>query len=124
MPLYADLTRLQQILSNLIGNAVKFTREGSITVTGHMSDGMYWFEVSDTGIGMTETEAKKVFEPFYQVDPTETRNFQGIGLGLAITKRLVTSHGGEISAESAPGKGSRFAFTMPIYELGHFRLRA
>jgi len=124
VPLYADLTRLQQILSNLIGNAVKFTREGSITVTGHMSDGMYWFEVSDTGIGMTETEAKKVFEPFYQVDPTETRNFQGIGLGLAITKRLVTSHGGEISAESAPGKGSRFAFTMPIYELGHFRLRA
>ncbi|MCU4654305.1 ATP-binding protein [Roseibacterium sp. SDUM158016] len=124
VPLHADLTRLQQILSNLLGNAVKFTREGSVTVTGYMSDGMYRFEVRDTGIGMTEEDAKKVFEPFYQVDPTETRNHQGIGLGLAITKRLVQSHGGEISAESAPGQGSRFVFTMPIYELGHYRLRA
>jgi PAS domain S-box-containing protein len=124
VPLHADQTRLQQVLSNLVGNAIKFTSEGSITVTGQVVDNMYQFEVRDTGIGMEQKDADQVFKPFYQVDPTETRNHQGIGLGLAITKRIVQSHGGEISVSSAPGVGSTFVFTIPIYELAQRRMLA
>jgi PAS domain S-box-containing protein len=124
VPLHADQTRLQQVLSNLVGNAIKFTSEGSITVSGQVVDNMYQFEVRDTGIGMEQKDADQVFKPFYQVDPTETRNHQGIGLGLAITKRIVQSHGGEISVSSAPGVGSTFVFTIPIYELGQRRMLA
>ncbi len=114
----SDPTRIRQILVNLIGNAVKFTRHGSVTVHGSLieQEGDEQFirlAVTDTGIGVSPESVGLLFEDFTQADASIQRNYHGTGLGLAICKRLVTLLGGEIGVESALNQGSTFWFTVP-----------
>lgn len=115
-PAYADEDRVQQILQNLIGNAIKFTQEGTITVSAVIEDKMLAITVADNGIGIPADKLETIFQSFEQVDPSTTRAYGGTGLGLSITKQLVELHGGEIMVQSKNGEGSHFTFTLPIYE--------
>jgi signal transduction histidine kinase/CheY-like chemotaxis protein len=111
----ADLTRLKQIMYNLLSNAIKFTPDGGrVSVDAKSSDDMAQISVEDTGIGIRKEEQEKVFEEFYQIDGSYARQYQGTGLGLALTKRLVELHGGKIWVESEVDKGSKFTFTIPL----------
>ena len=112
-----DPQRLRQILINLIGNAIKFTEHGSVTVTVRyfrvsQDTALMEFEVADTGIGMTAGQMEKLFEPFNQGDESMSRRFGGTGLGLAISKRFAEMFGGDIFAESHSGAGSTFRITV------------
>lgn len=116
-----DVTRLRQVLTNLLGNSVKFTSHGEIDVSVEAmpvadSPDQYLlrFSVRDTGIGMSASQLEKIFEPFIQADDSTTRRFGGTGLGLTISKRLVEIMGGSISVESSPGAGSTFSFSIPV----------
>ena len=114
-----DPTRIRQILTNLVSNAVKFTKNGDIIVfvsSGEIEGERHQlnFAVSDTGIGIPQSSLDKLFQPFSQVDMSTTRKFGGTGLGLAISKRLVDLMGGRIWAESQLGKGSVFHVTLPV----------
>ena len=111
----SDPTRLRQIFTNLIGNAIKFTEVGTVsaTLSFDRSAEQMLVEVSDTGIGMTENQLEKIFEPFTQADSSTTRKFGGTGLGLSISKRLVETLGGSMSVKSQPGIGSRFVIKLP-----------
>ncbi|WP_160064943.1 MHYT domain-containing protein [Psychromonas sp. L1A2] len=107
--------RLRQVLTNIIGNAVKFTEEGSVTITiKNKQTEFLHFAVSDTGIGMTQTQLDSVFEPFAQADESMSRRFGGTGLGTTISKQLIELMGGSISAKSEKGKGSTFEFSIPM----------
>lgn len=121
--LLGDAMRISQVLTNLVGNALKFTEEGSVTLTVERADaGVHpadraiavRFVVSDTGIGVPPERLASLFESFTQVDSTSTRRYGGAGLGLAICRELVDLMGGTLEAESTPGQGSRFAFTLPL----------
>jgi signal transduction histidine kinase/DNA-binding response OmpR family regulator len=113
-----DADRLRQVLLNLIGNAVKFTAAGSVTVRA-VVDGVEGdavelrFSVSDTGPGIAQDAAEQLFEPFRQADQSTRRRFGGTGLGLSISRRLVELMGGKIGFDSSPGRGSTFWFTVP-----------
>lgn len=109
----SDPSRIRQILLNLIGNAVKFTDEGSISVEVSRKKNVYEFSVTDTGIGINEDSIAVIFDMFRQVENPNRRKYQGTGLGLAICKRLVEAIGGEIHVQSIFGKGSTFTFTIP-----------
>jgi CheY-like chemotaxis protein len=118
-PLRGDPLRLGQILLNLMGNAAKFTAEGSIALRvlqleAHPSDLLLRFEVRDSGIGITIEDQKRLFSAFEQADASMTRKYGGTGLGLAISKRLVEMMGGSIGVDSSPGSGSTFWFTARI----------
>jgi two-component system, sensor histidine kinase ChiS len=115
---HGDEDRLQQILYNLIGNAIKFTEQGEIRVTAEQQVTRLEICVSDTGIGIPVKELNRVFESFEQADSSGTRRFGGTGLGLAITKKLVELNGGEISVISRIGQGSTFRFTIPLSDKG------
>jgi two-component system phosphate regulon sensor histidine kinase PhoR len=107
-----DSQRLEQVLVNLIHNAVKFTRPGGeIVLSAEPDDGSIRFAVHDTGVGIPLDEVSRIFERFYRVDKSRTGN--GTGLGLSIAKHIVEAHGGKIWAESAEGRGSTFYFTIP-----------
>jgi signal transduction histidine kinase/CheY-like chemotaxis protein len=114
----ADPQRAEQIITNLVSNAIKFTDSGSITVHGQVdaNSGMVRVSVIDTGIGIKPEDMIYIFDEFRQVDGTTTRRHNGTGLGLAITKRLVEMHGGSIWVDSTPTLGSTFAFTLPVAE--------
>ncbi len=119
--LVGDPHRLEQLLLNLLGNAVKFTATGEVELSIHplkreMAGITLEFVVRDTGIGMTGEELGRIFEPFTQGDGSITRRFGGTGLGLSICRRLVTLMGGEIRVESEPGRGSSFTFTACFQE--------
>jgi PAS domain S-box-containing protein len=113
-----DDVRLRQVVTNLVGNAIKFTSEGHVTVSSKLirQTGRPALEIriSDSGIGMTPEQIQKIFNPFEQADTSVTRKFGGTGLGLAISKRIVNALGGDIVVTSEPGKGSVFAFTIEI----------
>ena len=110
----ADPHRLQQVLLNLVGNALKFTPSGSITVSAKASGALVTVRVSDTGPGIAESAQARIFEAFTQADGTIERRFGGTGLGLAITKQLVEAHGGTMGVLSTPGFGASFWFTLPV----------
>ena len=114
-----DPFRLRQVLTNILGNAIKFTNEGEVTLRADLVDDapdtvMVCFEVSDTGIGMSEEQRSRLFKPFTQADASTTRRYGGTGLGLAISKQLVLMMGGEIGVGSEPGAGSTFWFTTRL----------
>lgn len=110
----ADERRVEQVVLNLLSNAVKFTEQGSISVCCKRDVGAYVVSVTDTGIGIREDELEKLFKPFHQIDTGLSRKYEGTGLGLSICKKLVELMGGDVHAESSPGKGSTFSFTLPI----------
>ncbi|MDM8549477.1 ATP-binding protein [Desulfobacterales bacterium HSG2] len=110
----ADEDRVQQILHNLVGNAVKFTDAGTVSVSAEVEDEYLSVTVSDTGTGVPEEKLDRIFESFEQANGSTAREYGGTGLGLAVTKNLVELHGGQIRAESEPGKGSHFTFTLPV----------
>ncbi|MDH5298120.1 MAG: PAS domain S-box protein, partial [Desulfobulbaceae bacterium] len=113
--LTGDPSRLRQILINLVGNAVKFTPKGSVTVAVEPAeDGVYHFSVTDSGIGMNPEQLGRIFEPFVQADQSTARRYGGTGLGTTISKQLVELMGGRIWAESTMGKGSTFHFTARL----------
>jgi len=114
-----DPQRIRQCLINLLGNAIKFTRSGEVTVEVSVaktagSHQHIRFEIRDTGIGMSQEIAAKLFQPFVQADSSTTRKFGGTGLGLSIVKRLVEMMQGEVGVQSTPGAGSSFWFTLPL----------
>ncbi|TMP03348.1 two-component system sensor histidine kinase/response regulator [Pseudoalteromonas sp. S3178] len=112
---YGDPDRLRQVLTNLIGNAIKFTEKGSVTVTvGTTQNQHLFFEVQDTGIGIAKDRVQAVFQPFEQADGTTTRRFGGTGLGTTISKQLVELMGGSINLVSELGKGTCFYFSLPL----------
>jgi len=115
-PGQADENRLQQILYNLVGNAIKFTEKGSVEISATVVHGneQLTITVSDTGIGIPEDKLDQIFESFEQGDGSTAREYGGTGLGLAVTKKLVELHGGSIRVESTVGVGSRFTFTLPV----------
>jgi PAS domain S-box-containing protein len=115
----ADVSRVRQILLNLLENAVKFTpKGGKITLRATEKDGSAVFEVRDTGRGMTAEEQKRLFEPYHRLVSDRSR-FSGLGLGLALCKTLVELHNGQIWVRSQPGKGSTFSFSLPLESGGH-----
>lgn len=132
--LRGDPLRIQQVLMNLVGNAIKFTENGSITVElegkeklpvrfspGEAQNGEYLpvtFYVRDTGIGIPDDKKESIFESFSQADYSTTRKYGGSGLGLTISRELVSLMGGEISLSSTPGKGTVFFFTLPLQKVG------
>jgi signal transduction histidine kinase len=112
--LYVDEARTRQILTNIVGNAIKFTHEGSVTITTELQDEMLRFAIKDTGIGIPEEAQTQIFDEFRQVDSGYTRQYEGTGLGLTISKRLAELHGGSIEVMSEVGKGSTFYVSFPI----------
>jgi len=120
--LWTDLRKLRQILTNLVNNAIKFTDEGRIVISaeekfedetgGHRR----WieFRISDSGIGIPPEEREKIFERFHQVDGSDTRSFEGVGLGLYIVKSFSAMLGGQVAVESVVGKGSTFIVSLPL----------
>lgn len=113
----SDPTRLRQILINLTGNAIKFTEVGKVRIVARLlgantDQPMMQFDVVDTGIGMTDKQIDILYQPFVQADTSTTRKFGGTGLGLTISKRLANMLGGDICAQSTPGKGSTFSVTV------------
>jgi len=113
-PADADGERLNQIYYNLIGNALKNTQSGRIEAGGRIKGGRLELWVSDTGCGIEPDKLEAIFQSFYQIEEVDNKENQGTGLGLSITKKLVELHGGRISVDSYPGKGSKFIFTLPI----------
>jgi len=112
--LLGDVTRLRQVLLNLVSNAVKFTESGEVVVGLRAESGLLHFVVRDTGIGLSEDGLARLFQSFSQADSSTTRKYGGTGLGLAISRRLIELMGGRMWAESdGPGQGSRFHFTLP-----------
>ena len=110
----ADEDRVQQIMHNLVGNAIKFTRSGTITIFTKKIDDYLQVSINDTGIGVEPDELPHIFDSFHQAQGSDSRLYSGTGLGLAVTRQLVELHGGKISVESTPGSGSRFSFTLPL----------
>lgn len=122
-PAFGDPTRVRQVLTNLISNAIKFTESGGVQVNARLGGapretGHLYFEVRDTGIGIAPEYQERIFETFAQADGSTTRKYGGTGLGLSICKRLVARMGGELGVESRPGKGSMFWFRIPAQRQG------
>ncbi|HHD56543.1 MAG TPA: response regulator, partial [Desulfobulbaceae bacterium] len=116
---HGDPVRLRQVLTNLIGNAIKFTEQGSVNLQVTMErceseNCVLHFEVRDTGIGLTDEQRQGIFDAFTQADSSTTRKYGGTGLGLAISRQLVTLMGGDISVDSEPGLGATFSFTAHL----------
>lgn len=110
---FGDEQRLQQVLVNLIDNAVKYTpSDGNVNVSIDVQEKEVWISVEDTGIGIPQKDIKRIFERFYRVDKTRSREIGGSGLGLSIVKHILEAHSSQIRVESEPNKGSRFLFSL------------
>ena len=109
-----DESRIEQVLTNLISNAVKFNKEGgTITLGCEDSSGALRAFVEDSGIGIPEKDIPRIFERFYRVDKARSREMGGTGLGLSIVKHIVELHGGQVGVESTEGVGAKFWFNLP-----------
>jgi signal transduction histidine kinase len=116
--LTGDANRLRQVVLNLVGNAIKFTDTGAVTVQAAAgADDSIEIRVIDTGPGIAVADRERIFEEFQQVDSSSTRKKGGTGLGLSISKKIIEMHGGRIWVESEPGQGSIFHFTLPLRAL-------
>jgi signal transduction histidine kinase len=113
-PASGDELRIAEVLTNLLGNAIKFTDRGEVGVTVGVMGSEFLVSVWDTGPGIAPDDHARIFEEFHQVDGSSTREKGGTGLGLAIAERIVKLHGGRIWVQSSEGQGSSFWFTMPI----------
>jgi signal transduction histidine kinase len=111
---HGDGRRLAQVLLNLVGNAIKFTDRGEVAIKASVENGSFTVAVRDTGSGIATSDQGKIFEEFQQADNSATKRKGGTGLGLSIAKRIIGMHGGRIWVESDVGKGSTFAFTIPV----------
>jgi signal transduction histidine kinase len=115
--MYADVTKVRQILSNLLSNAAKFTSHGSVSLhiarVATLAGPEVTFAVTDTGIGLTEEQKAKLFKPFTQADASITRKYGGTGLGLALVWRFCQMMGGTVTVESAAGGGAGFVVRLP-----------
>jgi len=109
-----DVERFREIIINLVGNAIKFTDKGSVTVSATPKEDFVEFRIQDTGVGIPESHLNELFEKFYQVDASISRKYGGTGLGLAITKKIIEAHGGKIVVKSVEGKGTTFIINLPI----------
>ncbi|MHA2857132.1 ATP-binding protein [Paenibacillus lautus] len=114
MYVMADENRLQQILHNLIGNAIAYTETGAVTVTAKRLQGQVSIQITDSGIGIAEADLDRIFESFEQINPLDRSHQGGTGIGLSITKKLVELHDGRIGVTSGLGEGSTFSFTLPM----------
>ncbi len=114
--IFCDSKRIYQVMLNLVGNAVKFTEKGVVEIGAVPKDDVVEFYVKDTGRGIPKDRIDDVFREFVQLDGTMSRERGGLGIGLSLSKHLVELHGGRIGVESELGKGSRFFFTVPIYQ--------
>jgi signal transduction histidine kinase len=110
---WGDERRIAQVLVNLVGNAIKFTDAGEVSVRASTSDESLLVAVRDTGSGISEADQERIFDEFQQADSSSIRRKGGTGLGLSIAKRIIEMHGGCIWVESVLGEGSTFSFTLP-----------
>ena len=111
----ADRVRIGQVIANLLSNALKYTDEnGNVSLTVSQKGNNAEIVVEDTGIGISSEDRNRVFERFYRTDQSRTRKTGGAGIGLSISKAIVSAHGGSIYCESTIGKGSRFVVTLPM----------
>jgi signal transduction histidine kinase/CHASE3 domain sensor protein len=113
-PGHGDERRITQVLMNLVGNAIKFTEAGAVSIRVRLEGDRFVVTVADTGPGIDTADQERIFAEFQQVDSSSTRKKGGTGLGLAIARRIVELHGGHIWVESTPGQGATFSFTLPI----------
>ncbi|HYX15468.1 MAG TPA: HAMP domain-containing sensor histidine kinase [Nostoc sp.] len=113
-PVLADIDRTEQVLVNLLGNAVRYTNEGSITIRAGTEASQLWIAVMDTGIGIALENLPHVFERFWRADQSRDRHSGGTGIGLTISRRLIELQGGQIQVESELGVGSTFRFFLPL----------
>ena len=113
-PVPVDPFKMEQVVTNLLDNAIKYTDVGEVRLMVSSEDGRVRIEVRDTGIGIARDKLSRLFERFYVVDKSRSRKTGGTGLGLSIVKHIVLLHGGEISVESSPGKGSSFIVSLPL----------
>lgn len=111
--IYADRAKTRQVLINIMGNAVKFTSKGGITLNLSENDEYFVFSVADTGMGIKKEDMETIFDSFVQVGPSQIAGYAGTGLGLAVSKQFIEMQGGKIWVESEPGHGSTFFFTLP-----------
>jgi len=110
-----DQRRLEQVILNLLNNAIKFTEKGHVFISCRIEDDQYCLSVSDTGIGIQPEHLQTIFQPFKQIDSGLTRKYEGTGLGLSICKKLMEMMGGSIAVESRRGRGSTFTIRFPIH---------
>jgi signal transduction histidine kinase len=113
-PALADPERLEQVLVNLLGNALRYTSNGTITVCAWAAEDKLWVAISDTGYGIAARDLPHIFERFWRSDRSRDRHSGGTGIGLAISRRLVELQGGTIEVESELDKGSTFRFSLPL----------
>jgi two-component system phosphate regulon sensor histidine kinase PhoR len=113
--IFGDEERLAQVFSNLLENAIKYTPDrGTITITAEAGHDFVVIHVEDTGIGIPLNDLPRIFERFYRVDKARSREMGGTGLGLSIVKHLVEGHGGTVTVESLPGRGTKFRIMLPV----------
>jgi two-component system phosphate regulon sensor histidine kinase PhoR len=110
----ADAFKLEQVFINLIDNAIKYTEKGGITITLVRGDTCVHIEVQDTGFGIPREHLPRIFERFYVVDASRSRQLGGTGLGLSIVKHIILLHNGSINVTSSPGKGTTFTIVLPL----------
>ena len=110
-----DRTRIRQVIINLLTNAHRFTTAGYVRLSAHFNNDEILVSVEDTGKGISESNLNRIFEEFYQVDYSFSRNYEGTGLGLALSRKFVESHGGTLQVHSGLGLGSTFTFTLPVH---------
>src|SRR5690625_813291 len=114
LTVYADPDKIEQVIENLVTNAIKFTTQGGVTLTAERQNGLVIVSVKDTGIGITEEHLERLFDRFYLTDKARSRDKGGTGLGLAVVKSILTAHGSDIHVESKPGEGTHFWFELPL----------